>query len=91
MVVVSAVAFVAGALCLYYGARALRTKRAVRQLDRSDDPSDRVGWRGEKREADRRDADRSSVTDRRDDVEFERGFVLLVVALLCLLFGVLAL
>jgi len=116
MVVVSAVAFVAGALCLYYGARALRTKRAIRRLDRSDDPADLIGWRDEERgpdgsdadrnRADRSDADRNradrnredrsnadsrSAANRDDDVQFERGFVLLVLGLLCVLFGILAL
>jgi len=104
MVVVSAVAFVAGALCLYYGARALRTKRAIRRLDRSDDPADLIGWRDEERGPDGSDADRNredrSNADRnredrsdadRDDVQFERGFVLLVLGLLCVLFGILAL
>jgi len=101
MVVVSAVAFVAGALCLYYGARALRTKRAIRRLDRSDDPADLIGWRDEERGPDGSDADRNredrsnadsrSAANRDDDVQFERGFVLLVLGLLCVLFGILAL
>ncbi|WP_336024052.1 hypothetical protein [Halobellus salinisoli] len=85
MVVVSAVALVAGALCLYYGARALRTRRAIRRLD-AVDSTETLG-----RRVDESDSDRRRATDHRDDVELERGFGLLALGLLCLLFGVIAL
>jgi hypothetical protein len=91
MVVVSAVAFGAGALCLYYGARDLRSRRAIRRLDAErdegiDPATDRAGARG--------NAAAGGVDapdDPRDDVAIERGFVLLALGALCVLFGALAL
>lgn len=111
MVAVAAVAFGAGALCLYYGARALRTRRAVRRLDAGDDglgdptdwlepPSDRPAD-GESDAAFDSESGSQAVgetgpesvsgTDRRAGVSIERGFVLLALGLLCLLFGLFAL
>jgi hypothetical protein len=88
MVVVSVVAFGAGALCLYYGARDLRSRRAIRRLDAErdegiDPASGRSGARG--------NAAAGGVDDPRDDVAIERGFVLLALGALCVLFGALAL
>ncbi|WP_049985589.1 hypothetical protein [Halobellus rufus] len=96
MVVVSAAAFLAGAFCLFYGARALRTKRAVRRLERSEAPAETVGWPEEPTDAaewrdEPGDGDGGGAADRGDDVDFERGVVLIALGLLCLLFGVLSL
>ena len=103
MVAVSAVAFAAGALSLYYGARSLRTKRALERLDADGDerldagtetglahPTDWLEPPGERSSSD--DATTTeSATNRRDDVSVERGFVLLVLGVVCLLFGFFAL
>ncbi|WP_144904803.1 hypothetical protein [Halobellus captivus] len=90
MVVVSAVAFVVGGGCLYYGARALRTGRAMRRLDAAtDDPRRTVGWRDDVSAA-KGERESEIPSDPPDDIAFERGFVLLVLGLLSVLFGVLA-
>ena len=89
MVVVSVVAFGAGALCLYYGARDLRTRRAVRRLKgerggQIDPSAERSGKRGGLTTV-------APPEDPAEDVAIERGFVLLALGGLCLLFGILAL
>jgi hypothetical protein len=85
MVVVSAAAFAVGAACLYYATRALRTRRAMRRLDdgRGTDAGADPAAEGETNSA--------AEADPRDGVSIERGFVLAVLGLLCLLFGFLAL
>lgn len=86
MVVVPAVAFGASALALYYGARALRTKRAIRRLERTKALAERDRW--QESGDDGKTPARVATTD---EPAFERGFGLLFVGLLCGLFGVLAL
>ncbi|MFD1598526.1 hypothetical protein [Halobellus rarus] len=107
---VSAVAFGAGALCLYYGSRDLRTRRALRRLKgrrgarperdtRSDAPSERAdppAWTDTSIERSTgRGTPGADVVDPpgdpAEDVAIERGFVLLALGGLCLLFGILAL
>ncbi|RLM90989.1 hypothetical protein D3D02_04320 [Halobellus sp. Atlit-38R] len=105
MVAVSAVAFAAGALSLYYGARSLRTKRALERLDADGDerldagtetglahPTDWLEPPSERSSSDdSASTTTESATNRRDDVSVERGFVLLVLGVVCLLFGFFAL
>ncbi|RLM56717.1 hypothetical protein DVK02_09515 [Halobellus sp. Atlit-31R] len=109
MVVVSAVAFAVGAVSLYYGAQALRTRRAIRRLDAGGgeqfdtEPGRRLGhptdWldppdergAGEETATESAAEPTEGTTARRDDVAFERGFVLLVLGVVCILFGVFAL
>jgi hypothetical protein len=88
---VAAVTIGVGLGCVYYGARSLRVGRAVRRLrdrgrdrgpERVNHPTDWPGRTGEDAvESGRTLAERGSI---------ERGFVLLVLGALCLLFGVLA-
>jgi hypothetical protein len=137
--IVSAVAFGAGALCLYYGARDLRTRRAIRRLkgrrdaraerdvrtdassgrrrempserteipsERTETLSERTGMPSGRTETPFARTDTSmdrpsglgtsapgaddQPEDPREDVAIERGFVLLALGGLCLLFGILA-
>jgi len=99
MAVVSTVAFAVAALCFYFGARALRTRRAIERLRRRErrrgdalawlDPSDGTGSDS------RPDADPPGRVEaeeqRRDGVSVERGFVLLALGLGCALLGVISL
>ncbi|MFB6091489.1 MAG: hypothetical protein ABEK02_00590 [Haloquadratum sp.] len=99
MVVVSAVAFVVGALCLYYGARALRTERAIRRLgaDDGDGMGDPLKWLdppGERLpEGDPEGATNTSeeTTNGAANASIERGFILVMLGALCLLIGAFAL
>jgi hypothetical protein len=86
MVVVSALAFAAGLLCFYYGARALQTRQAVEQL-RADDGFDALAWL--EHPADRQSP--STIPDPPEEASIERGFVLLALGLCCSLLAVLAL
>lgn len=86
---VTAVTAAVGAVCVYYGARALRTGRAVRRLlgDGPEGPGPRhpTDWLGP--------ADEGAVESGDTGVErgsIERGVVLLTLGVLCLLFGLLA-
>ncbi|MFB6091244.1 MAG: hypothetical protein ABEJ97_09320 [Halobellus sp.] len=90
MAVVSAVAFAAALCCFYFGARALRTRRAVEQLARGERKgrTDALAWLDP---ADDPDPRAVSEEQRRDDVSVERGFVLLALGLGCVLLGVFAL
>ncbi|MGQ4556357.1 hypothetical protein [Halobellus sp. GM3] len=118
MVLVAAVAFAVGGCCLYYGARALRTRRAIRRLDDEGDhlgdPTDWLDPPSERLESGDGDGSASAddedgvaladdgrgspetarsvaASDPRSDVSIERGFVLLVLGVVCLLFGFFAL
>jgi hypothetical protein len=82
MVVVAAAAFVAGAVCLLYATRALRTRRAAARLDRENDPTAWLTPPGEREEL---------PEDPVEDVSMERGVVLVFLGLLCFLFGVISL
>jgi hypothetical protein len=85
---VAAVTIGIGLVCLYYGARSLRVGRALRRLrshdrDPPSNPADRMGKSEEIRDTpDRAFPEGGSI---------ERGFVLLVLGALCVLFGVIAL
>ena len=89
---VAAVTAAVGAVCFYYGARALRTGRSVRRLlgDGPEAPEGRgprhpTDWLGP--------ADEGPVESGDTGVErgsIERGVVLLALGVLCLLFGLLA-
>ena len=80
---VAAVTAAVGAACFYYGARALRTGRAVRRLldDGPEGPGPRhpTDWLG---------PDEGAVESGNTGVE--RGVALLTLGVLCLLFGLLA-
>ncbi|QCC46372.1 hypothetical protein [Halobellus limi] len=89
--IVSAVAFVAGALCLYYGERDLRTRRAIRRLKRRRDARPERGARSDASSGRTEPSPAKPPDDPADDVAIERGFVLLALGGLCLLFGILAL
>ncbi|MFC6827156.1 hypothetical protein [Halopelagius fulvigenes] len=82
MVVVAATAFVAGAVCLFYATRALRTRRAAARLDVEEDPTAWLLPPDEREEAS---------DDPVEDVSIERGAVLLFLGLLCFLFGIISL
>ena len=108
--IVSTVAFGVGALCLYYGSRDLRTRRALRRLKgRRDARPERDTQSGASSEradppvwtdtsidppSGLEESAPGAVDPPRDpaeDVAIERGFVLLALGGLCLLFGILAL
>jgi hypothetical protein len=82
MVAVAAVAFLVGGLALYYGARALRTRRAAARLE-AESNADPTAWLDP--------GDDASPDGPSDDVSLERGAMLVVLGLLCLLFGLLSL
>ncbi|RDI71873.1 hypothetical protein [Halopelagius longus] len=82
MVVVAATAFVVGAICLFYAARALRTRRAAARLDVEEDPTAWLLPPDEREEA---------PDDPVEDISIERGAVLLFLGLLCFLFGIISL
>lgn len=82
MAVVAATAFAAGAVCLFYATRALRTRRAAARLDVEEDPTAWLLPPEEREEA---------PDDPVEDVSIERGAVLLFLGLLCFLFGVVSL
>ncbi|WP_311170370.1 hypothetical protein [Halobellus ordinarius] len=86
MEIVTAVAFAVGTLSIYYGLRALKTRRAIRRL-RGD--SGLVGHPTDWLDAGETKTEDAAPTTR--DRSFERGVVLLALGLLCLLFGILAL
>ncbi|MFA1609737.1 hypothetical protein [Halobellus rubicundus] len=92
MVVVSAVAFAAALLSFYFGARALRTRRAIEHLTRraGRGRSDALARLGPADDPDRI-PESDAAERRRDDVSIERGFVLLALGAVCALLGVLAL
>jgi len=94
--IISAVAFGVGALCLYYGARDLRTRRAIRRLNskrdaRRDAPSGRADASIDRPDGLGVSDPVDPPEDTGEDIAIERGFVLLALSGLCLLFGVLAL
>jgi hypothetical protein len=83
---VAAVTVGIGLVCLYYGARSLRVGRAVRRLRGSGEegPSHPTDWA--------EPADEGSIESGATVAErgsLERGFLLLALGALCLLFGVL--
>lgn len=94
MSVVGAVAVLAGLACFYYGARALRLRRAVARATRPDDPAEDVDVTGvddaptawllppEER--------RETPADPASQVSLERGVALLVLGTVACLFGLLS-
>jgi hypothetical protein len=82
VVAVATVAFLAGGVALYYGARALRARRAAVRLE-AESRVDPTAWLDP--------GDTESPDDPREDVALERGVMLLVLGLLALLFGFLSL
>lgn len=84
---VAGAAVAVGLGCLYYGARALRVRRAVRRLRGRDGrgrPGHRTDWAG----AGDGSIDSGATVAERGSLE--RGVVLLALGAVCLLFGVLA-
>jgi hypothetical protein len=72
-----------GAVCFYYGARALRVGRAIRRLRSRERP-------GPSHPTDWLDGTTDSGATLREHGSLERGLVLLALGACCMLFGMLA-